>query len=50
VDEGDPVLVCPVHTWSFRLRSGECTVDESLRVRRYPTEVRGGRLLIDVSS
>jgi nitrite reductase/ring-hydroxylating ferredoxin subunit len=50
VDESEPVLVCPVHTWSFNLRSGQCTVDERLRVRRYDTAIEDGRVLIDVSS
>jgi nitrite reductase (NADH) small subunit len=50
VDAGEPVVVCPVHTWSFSLRTGLCTVDESLRIRRYQTAVEDGRLLIDVSS
>ena len=48
--QGEPVLVCPVHTWSFNLRSGQCTVDDSLRIRRYDTAIEDGRLLIDVSS
>ena len=48
-DDSDPVLVCPVHTWSFSLRTGQCTVDDSLRIRRYPTAVEAGRLLIDVT-
>jgi nitrite reductase/ring-hydroxylating ferredoxin subunit len=50
MDEHEPVLVCPVHTWSFNLRSGQCTVDESLRIRRYDTAIEDGRVLIDVSS
>lgn len=50
MDPAEPVLVCPVHTWSFNLRSGQCTVDESLRIRRYDTAIEDGRLLIDVSS
>ena len=50
VDENEPVLVCPVHTWAFNLRSGQCVVDESLRVRRYDTAIEDGRLLIDVSA
>ncbi|MBJ7599481.1 MAG: hypothetical protein DLM67_18175 [Candidatus Nephthysia bennettiae] len=50
VDVADPVMVCPVHTWSFHLKTGRCTVDESLRIRRYETVVQDGRLLIDVSS
>jgi nitrite reductase/ring-hydroxylating ferredoxin subunit len=50
VEMSDPVLVCPVHTWSFSLRTGNCTVDDSLRIRRYETAVENGRLLIDVPS
>ena len=50
VDDDDPVLVCPVHTWSFSLRTGQCAVDEGLRVRRYDTVVADGRILIDVSA
>ncbi|MEA2681975.1 MAG: hypothetical protein QOK05_303 [Chloroflexota bacterium] len=50
VDGDEPVLVCPVHTWAFNLRSGKCVVDESLRVRRYDTAVVDGRVLVDVSA
>lgn len=50
MEQDQPVLVCPVHTWSFNLRSGQCTVDDSLRIRRYDTAIEDGRLLIDVSS
>ena len=45
----EPALICPVHTWAFSLRTGQCTVDESLRVRRYDTALRDGRILVDVS-
>ena len=50
MEQGEPVLVCPVHTWSFNLRSGMCTVDDSLRIRRYETAIEDGRLFIDVAS
>ena len=49
-DGSNPVLACPVHGWAFALRTGRCTVDESLRIRRYDTAVEDGRLLIDVSA
>jgi 3-phenylpropionate/trans-cinnamate dioxygenase ferredoxin subunit len=49
-DERDPVLTCPVHGWAFALRTGSCTVDDSLRIRRYATRTQDGRLQIDVSS
>ena len=50
VERTDPVLVCPVHTWSFKLGSGQCTVDDTLRIRTYATTIEAGRLLIDVTS
>ena len=50
VERTQPVLVCPVHTWSFNLRTGQCTVDDALRIRTYATMVEAGRLLVDVSS
>jgi nitrite reductase (NADH) small subunit len=50
VDTAEPVLVCPVHGWSFRLRSGQCTVDESLRIRSYAIAIEDGRVLVDVSA
>lgn len=46
VDE--PVLVCPVHAWTYRLRSGHCAVDPRLRVRIYSVIVSEGRVLIDI--
>lgn len=43
-----PVLVCPWHSWEFSLRSGRCVVDPSHRVRLYATEIRDGRILVDL--
>lgn len=39
-------LVCQWHNWIFDLRSGECTFGGE-PVRRYPTLVRAGRVLLD---
>ena len=38
----EPVLECPVHTWTFRLSDGVCVPDPSLRVKTYETEVVDG--------
>jgi nitrite reductase/ring-hydroxylating ferredoxin subunit len=48
VDEDDPVIRCPWHTWEFRLLDGTCTTDRQLRVRTYPVEIRDGRVLIEL--
>jgi nitrite reductase (NADH) small subunit len=47
VSAADPVLVCPVHYWKFDMRTGVCTTDRRKRVRAYPVEVRGDRVLVD---
>ena len=39
-------LVCQWHNWIFDLRTGECTFGGE-PVRRYPTLVQGGRVLLD---
>ena len=48
--DDDPVLVCPFHGWEYQLRTGHCTTDPKLRVRRYPVEVKAGRVLIEIAS
>jgi nitrite reductase/ring-hydroxylating ferredoxin subunit len=48
--EDQPVLICPVHNWKYRLRDGQCGVDERLRVRTYAVTVTDGRVLVDVDA
>lgn len=48
IDPSDPVLVCPWHTWQFRLETGDCVVDPRQRVRAYTASSVGGRVLIEV--
>jgi nitrite reductase (NADH) small subunit len=48
LDENEPVIICPWHTWQFRLRDGKCAFDEKLRVRSYPVVAdEHGRVFID---
>lgn len=47
-DDGNPLLICPWHTWGFELRSGRCTAEPTLRVRTYPVMIRDGRVLVDI--
>jgi len=44
----DPVIVCPWHTWEFRLRDGHCARDASKRIKTYPAEVRDRNVFVDV--
>jgi nitrite reductase/ring-hydroxylating ferredoxin subunit len=49
VHEEEPVLVCPVHLYEYD-SEGRCTAAgaaDHLRVKSYPVEVRGGRVLVD---
>lgn len=47
--DDQPVLVCPVHKWTYRLRTGRCTVDARLRIRTYEVTIENGRVLVDMS-
>jgi nitrite reductase/ring-hydroxylating ferredoxin subunit len=50
LDTTEPVIVCPWHTWEFRLRDGRCVRDASQRVKSYATEVRGDSVFVEVQS
>lgn len=39
-------VVCPIHGWSFDLRTGVCSLDPDLVLVRYTTEVRSGRIYV----
>jgi nitrite reductase (NADH) small subunit len=48
IDDEDPVIVCPVHTWEFSLTSGACVTHGKLRVRSYPVRLEDGRVLVEL--
>jgi nitrite reductase/ring-hydroxylating ferredoxin subunit len=41
---------CPWHKWDFDIASGRCTVDDRLRVRRYPAWVDGEELVVSLDA
>lgn len=47
-DFEDPILICPFHGWEFQLRTGHCTTDATLRVKRYPAREEDGRVLVEI--
>jgi nitrite reductase (NADH) small subunit len=47
VDDREPVLLCPWHTWPYSLRTGRCMVDPKLAVSRYDVTIENGRVLIE---
>jgi nitrite reductase/ring-hydroxylating ferredoxin subunit len=43
-----PLLICPWHAWEFDCRSGQCVHSAKAAVRRYPVEIREGRIFADL--
>jgi len=43
------IVTCPWHHWSYDVRTGKTTMSEDLSVKKYPIEVRGEDLFIDVA-
>ena len=50
VDAHEAMLKCPLHGWTFSVKDGTCSTDPKFRVRTYPTSVRDGRVLVDMSA
>lgn len=48
VQDAVPVIACPWHGWEFDVGTGEAIWDSSLRIRTYPVDIAGGRVVVDV--
>jgi nitrite reductase (NADH) small subunit len=46
LDDSQPLLLCPWHSWAFSLRDGTCPTDPSMRVASYEVTIDNGRVLI----
>ena len=44
----DGAIVCPGHSYAFDLRTGRCTADPNLELRRYPITLVGDELYVDL--
>jgi nitrite reductase/ring-hydroxylating ferredoxin subunit len=44
----DGIVMCPLHWWRYDLRTGELVGHPSIRLERYPTEVRDGVVFVTV--
>ena len=44
----DGVVTCPLHWWRYDVRTGELISDPSVRLERYPTEIRDGVVFVTV--
>ena len=47
-DREGEVLKCPFHNWEFDIATGQALHDSRLRARRYPVEVRDGKLVVQL--
>ena len=45
-DREGEVVKCPFHNWEFDIGSGQALHDPRLRARRYPVEIRDGKVVI----
>ena len=46
VEDGE--VVCPVHRWRFRLADGRCTTIRGEWVCKFPCEVRGDEVWVEI--
>jgi len=47
VDGLGEVLRCPWHQWTFDIATGQCLVDETLRVATYPVKIDGDDVVVE---
>lgn len=40
---------CPIHHWSFNLKTGAYSFNESIKIKTYITEIRNGVIYIDLA-
>jgi nitrite reductase/ring-hydroxylating ferredoxin subunit len=45
-DRDEPHIVCPWHGWEYKLKTGECAPDPSLRLKRHEVVQRDGGIYV----
>ena len=45
-DMDEPHIVCPWHGWEYRLLTGECAPDPSLRLKKYEVVQKDGAIYV----
>jgi 3-phenylpropionate/trans-cinnamate dioxygenase ferredoxin component len=48
-DDGDPVVVCPVHYWMFSLRDGHSPSSPAFQACTYPVKVEEEQVLVGLA-
>ena len=46
--EGDGVISCPWHGWTFDVRSGQSPIDADVKVACHKVRVEGGEILLEI--
>lgn len=46
----DGVVTCPIHGWRFDIRSGVSTTNPNVRVARFDTRIRDGRVWVRIAA
>lgn len=47
-DKDDPHIVCPWHGWEYKLKTGECAPDPSLKLKSYKVTQKDGGIYVIV--
>ncbi|MDE0554289.1 MAG: Rieske (2Fe-2S) protein [Candidatus Poribacteria bacterium] len=47
VDDLGEILRCPWHQWTFDIATGQCLVDEALRVATYSVKIEGDDVVVE---
>ena len=50
LEDAAPVIACPWHGWEFDVATGAAIWDARLRIRTFPVEVVGDRVLVETSA
>jgi nitrite reductase/ring-hydroxylating ferredoxin subunit len=45
-DQDEPHIVCPWHGWEYKLKTGECAPDPTLRLKRHDVVQRDGGVYV----
>jgi nitrite reductase (NADH) small subunit len=45
---GDGVVLCPLHSYKFDLKTGACATDPACRINTYPIRAEAGKLYVSL--
>lgn len=42
------IITCPWHAWKYDVTNGQCTRDESIIIKTFPTKIEGEDIFVEV--